>query len=215
MQTILDLIPAAGDNRFRPEHTSVSYFAGLDLGQRRDHTALAILERNVAPTGEFDNAAWQTLTRVDLRMRHLGRMPLDTPYTAIAEAVAARMEKPPLAGRTMLAVDATGVGLPVVDHLKSLKPPCRIVPVIISSGDHPNWSRGIWSVPRRELVANLQIMMESRALAVARRTRHAKPFEEELSCFGTSASLHDDLVFAAALAAFLARNFGALRGYRL
>jgi hypothetical protein len=47
------------------------YFLGLDLGQKRDHSAIAVVER-------IDH-------RGKLLVRHLERLPLGTPYPKVVE----------------------------------------------------------------------------------------------------------------------------------
>ena len=61
-------------------------FVGLDLGQRQDFTALAVLER-VESKGAWD--AWQMAWKkvVTLRLRHLERVALGTSYPGIVERV--------------------------------------------------------------------------------------------------------------------------------
>ena len=87
------------------------YFVGLDLGQSRDFTALAVLER-AELTGEFDPAMFAWRKEVALRLRYLERVPLGTPYPEIVERVRRTTRSPELAGRCHVAADATGVGRP-------------------------------------------------------------------------------------------------------
>ena len=56
------------------------YFLGLDLGQTRDFTALAVLERS--PPTDADT----TVEQSEYAQRHLHRFPLGTPYTEIVPA---------------------------------------------------------------------------------------------------------------------------------
>jgi hypothetical protein len=58
-----------------------SYILGLDLGQTKDFTALAILEQ----TGMADSSGFP---RPEYALRHLRRFPLGTPNTEIMPAVA-------------------------------------------------------------------------------------------------------------------------------
>jgi hypothetical protein len=83
------------------------YFIGLDLGQRRDFTALAVLEK-----GERDGAP--------LRLRYLERMTLGTAYPDVAERVRQVAWSRELRGKCNLVLDATGCGRPVVDLLHLL-----------------------------------------------------------------------------------------------
>jgi hypothetical protein len=94
-----------------------SYFVGVDLGQRQDFTAIAVVERTEL-TGEWDAAMWAYRKETMLRLRYLQRVPLGTPYPEVVERVVAITRSRELAGRCRLAVDATGVGGPVVDLLR-------------------------------------------------------------------------------------------------
>jgi len=84
----------------------------LDLGQAADFTALAVLEAASAEGAERE-----------LRLRHLERYPLRTPYTAVADGVAALVERlrdlAPSGDEPDLLVDNTGVGRAVTDVLQS------------------------------------------------------------------------------------------------
>ena len=202
MSTILDLIPDSRNERFKPEPPGISYYLGLDLGQRRDHSALAIIERRVTPDS-FDHATWQHITKAVLELRHISRLPLDTPYTEVAHQVCARIGRAPLTGNSQLAIDATGVGLPVVEHIKQLRPPCRLLPVIITGPGAPHSNNGTWFIPKRDLIANLQVLVEMREIGIASRHRQSNLLAAELLNFG-SGKEHDDLVIATALAAWFA-----------
>ncbi len=159
------------------------------------------------PTDEFDHAKWQRITRAELRLRHIGRMPLETPYTEVADRVCEQVCRPPLAGNATLAVDATGVGLPVIDYLRAQRPPARLVPIMITGPGRANLHKGIWTVPRVDLIANLQVLVETNKLRVAAGTRDAALFRAELSNFSDQRTGHDDLVFATALALYPAVHF--------
>jgi hypothetical protein len=91
------------------------YFLGLDLGQTRDFTALAVLERS--PPAD----AGAAVEKPEYALRHLHRFPLGTPYTQIVPAVAALVRAGPLA-ESPVVVDQTGVGRAVVDMLRLLHP---------------------------------------------------------------------------------------------
>ena len=60
------------------------WIVGVDLGQSRDFTVLAVLER-AEVTGEFDPAMFALRKKVGLRLRRLERVPLGTPYPEIVE----------------------------------------------------------------------------------------------------------------------------------
>src|SRR5215208_6225154 len=100
-----------------------TYYAGLDLGQSADHTALAVVQK--VPTYDPRKGKHST----ELHLRHLERFPLRTPYTDIADRVKSLLSGHPFTtpvisgGRlarptTELIVDKTGVGVAVTDLLK-------------------------------------------------------------------------------------------------
>ena len=84
---------------------SARYFVGLDLGQARDYSALAVLE--VEGFG----------LHAILRVRHLQRWKLGTSYPQICEETYVLLHREPLQSAPLI-VDATGVGRPVVDLFK-------------------------------------------------------------------------------------------------
>jgi hypothetical protein len=104
---------------------------GVDLGQRQDHSAVAVVERVSRVTERFDYVKWATCERESEEwvVRHLERIPLGTPYTAVAERVVGLAQRPPVAGKCQLVVDATGVGMPVVDMLRASRPGCGLTAV--------------------------------------------------------------------------------------
>jgi hypothetical protein len=101
---------------------------GVDLGQQRDYTAISITERILVPTGEsyrepyyseaYGGTLWRSTQegKPEYQVRHLERPPLGTRYTEIVDRIVELVTQ--LGGRPVLAVDATGVGLPVIDMLR-------------------------------------------------------------------------------------------------
>jgi hypothetical protein len=74
---------------------------------RQDYSAIAVAERASAVTRRFDSVNWAT-REVESEawvVRHLERIPLGTPYTAVTERVASLAQRPPLAGKCGLVVD--------------------------------------------------------------------------------------------------------------
>jgi hypothetical protein len=181
------------------------FFIGLDLGQTRDFTALAVLERR-APTD-----AGAAAEKPYYALRHLHRFPLGTPYTEIVPAVAALTSKGRLSGSPVV-VDQTGVGRAVVELLRRA---CGwVVPVTITGGHAVGAAEGgSFHVPKKELVTGLQVVLQSRRLGIARRLPEASKLVRELQQFQVKITAaaneafgvwregqHDDLVLAVALA---------------
>ena len=130
-----------------------SFFIGFDLGQKHDHTAIAVLERVAVPTGEFDHTYGAPVIRPDLHVRHAERLPLNTSYPAVAERLASLCRSMQLRGHPVtVVVDATGVGTPVLDALRRERLPATILPVSITSGGMPSYANGVDRIPKADLL---------------------------------------------------------------
>ena len=109
------------------------YFVGVDFGQSKDHTAIAVLER-AETTGARDAVQFAWKKEVSLQLRYLERVPLGTPYTEVVRRVVQVTQWHEIACRCRLAVDGTGVGRPVVDLLRRERPGCVVMAVNITGG---------------------------------------------------------------------------------
>jgi hypothetical protein len=173
-----------------------SFIVGLDLGQASDFTALAVAERHGDPS------------RYDFR--HLQRFKLGTAYPEIVRTLLGIFTTPALRGATLIA-DATGVGAPVVDMLRAagLSPWAAT----ITGGDAATWEGSHVRVPKRDLVSEVQVLLQSGRLKIAKELPDAEVLVAELLNFQvriTSSAndvygawregTHDDLVLAVALA---------------
>lgn len=182
------------------------YFLGLDLGQAADYTALAVLEtRPESYPARYD-------------CRYLERVPLGTPYPAVAERVRTLLDTPELREKTALLVDATGVGRPVLDMLRQhrLDP----VPITITGGDTVGRDGAGYRVPKRDLVGVVQVLLQTERLKLAASLPHLSTLVRELTAFRVKIDpntahdsygawregTHDDLVLAVAVAAWWAER---------
>jgi hypothetical protein len=117
-----------------------------------------------------------------------------------------------------VVMDATGVGAPVLDMLRKANLGCRIAPVIMSGGERASHAGGLWHVPKRDLIAGLQLMLEKREMglpanlrATRMLTKELQDFQERMTGRGVASfgawreGQHDDLVIATALACWRAR----------
>jgi hypothetical protein len=193
------------------------FYVGLDLGQRRDHSAIVVIERLesrrafLAPG--FDG----------LQVRYVERVPLGTPYPMVVERVREIVNHRELFGQCLLAVDGTGVGAPVVEMLRSAGLGCAINAVTITGGDreysHPVGVVAGWSVPKQDLMAGVQVALEKGELRIARRLPEVGSLVRELvdvrATPGRAGRIrigadghgeHDDLVIALALACWSAKR---------
>jgi len=205
------------------------FFAGLDLGQAHDYTALAIAEVVAVPTGELEPIPGshvvdpdgrsrpvtreKTARRYDLRYLH--RFPLNTPYPDIVAAVAGLLAREPLAGADVtLAIDHTGVGRPVYDMFTKARLRGTLVPVTIHGGDAASRDGRGWRAPKRELISVTQVLLQTERLRIAPALAEADTLVRELADYRVTISAaghdsyaarqgqHDDLVLAVALAAW-------------
>ena len=182
---------------------------GLDLGPRRDHSAIAVVERvwEQATPHEFLRSGLDG--QWSFRVRMLERLRLDTPYPDVVKRVDQISMMPLIAlGRTVV-VDGTGVGPPVVDMLRRTLD-CRVNPVLITGGSRPSTHLhgGYESVPRSVLLTALQVLVQHGRLTVSSRCRHAETLRRELlglKLNGPGSEEHDDLAIAVALAVWKAR----------
>ena len=192
---------------------TIKYRIGLDLGQAGQFTGLAILEQTMEPDRFYPGRRAKHYA-----VRHLERF---APGAAF-DQVCTRLYKllstlPP--EETTLAVDQTAVGQPVVNLLRRARPKASIRAVTITAGNQAQRNEGGWSVPKKELVSTLQLLLQSRRIKVAPRLPESRILVQELVRFRVKASLastdtlevwregpHDDLVLAVAVAAWMSEH---------
>ena len=191
---------------------------GVDIGQRVDPTAIAVVERDERiekrkdPTtgAEMERRVWHHTTR------YLERLPLGTSYPAVADrlvsiaaAVAFRAK-----ARPRLFLDATGVGKPVVDVLRDHKVQAKLIAVYFTHGDRRTKSdEGAITLGKAWLVSRLQALLQGDRLHLPRDHDDAETLIRELldyeirvdknanDTYGAfRVGLHDDMVTALGLA---------------
>jgi hypothetical protein len=178
------------------------YFIGLDLGQKQDFSAVAVVERADC-----------------LHVKHLERIPLGTPYAKVVGRVSEMARHPALAGNAAMVVDATGVGAPVVEMLRQVRLPCRVTAVTITGGEHAHGRGEDWHVPKKDLMAAVQVLLENGELKIHRGLEAAPALVRELTEIRaqrnkTQSGEHDDLALAVALACWRARRLEVGQGRR-
>jgi len=184
----------------------------------RDPSTIAVVER-AELRGAWDAAYFAYKKVAELRLRGLERIPLGTPYPEVVQRVVEVVEMREFEGRAHLIVDSTGVGTPVVDFLRKARPRARLKPVWVMSGDRQSYSDGYYNVPKRDLIIGLQVLFQNRDLRIARNLAHGETLVEELANVEVKVTpsgreqmsawrqgLHDDLVFAVALACWGAKE---------
>jgi hypothetical protein len=193
------------------------FYVGLDLGQRKDHSAVAVVEKleRPRPYGPPDFEAFV--------VRYLERMPLGTTYPQVVARVCGMVAGREMYRQCELVVDATGVGAPVVEMLRAEGPACDISSVTITGGEKESGGAGHggghYNVPKRDLMASVQLALEKGELRIAGTLREAEALVEELvdvrktyresgrdRMGADGAGQHDDLVIALALACWKGRR---------
>ena len=182
---------------------------GADIGQKRDPTCFVAVHQKYIKVGDRSDSHFY--------VRMIERLPLGTPYPELARRIgevwsnlAARPGSGPRA-----YIDATGVGLPVVDLVRDyVSTPRNVWSVIFNHGD----ARSEYEDERRIvlgkafLVSRLQVLLQSDRLHLP-QTPEAKRMGEELLNYeiridqdandrygAFKVGSHDDLVTALGLA---------------
>lgn len=207
-----------------------TYIVGVDLAKKSDYTALVVLKRTVPQFGGYPlydaihidrwrnrdySAAIPEIERVQDRLRsintqwmleHRGYVSGDQDGVTVSTII-----------------DQTGVGEAVIESLRAAGLQCS--GIIITGGDkaHKMESGDGWRVPKKELVATVEVLLQNRRLRVAEGLAMAPVLMQELQAFKATIKLstgnvsyaadetwrenpHDDTVLALAMAAWFGEN---------
>lgn len=189
---------------------------GIDIGQKRDPTAICVAEVDRRRIEEDPNAKGRK--EAHYLVRYLQRLALGISYPMIADRLSEICQRvAEQSGRSpVIYVDATGVGAPVVDALRSIvSSKSRLWAVHISHGDQRKEERSERRVTlgKALLVSRLQVLLQYKRLHLP-DTAEARALAQELldyeirvddnahERFGAfRVGTHDDLVTALGLAA--------------
>jgi hypothetical protein len=187
---------------------------GVDIGQRRDPTAIAVAEVELRPVAAPDLLKAE---EAHYLVRFLGRLPLGTAYPDVVRRIErlCRQVRDRCGRAPILFVDATGVGLPVVDQIRASRPVAQRVEAVLFTGgsrrtERPDEGRVI--LGKAFMVSRLQALLQCHrihlpqspeASALARELldfeiRVDENAHQRSGAFRTGA--HDDLVTALGLA---------------
>jgi hypothetical protein len=186
-------------------------YCGLDLGQASDYTAVALAERVVPPT-DPSNPYYD--------FGHVVRLQRGTAYPAVVTYVTTLVKRARLKGDVTLVLDYTGVGRPVADMFRKAQLPCALRAVYVHSGGAVTRNGWIIGVPKWDLIASAQVLLQSGRLKIARTLPDAAILTTELlnmrvkidpktahdSYAAWRENQHDDLVFAISLACWMGEN---------
>lgn len=182
---------------------------GVDVGQKVDPTAIIVAEG--LTLGDLS----QRRSFAHHYVRHIERLPLGTPYPAVALRLARLVDA--LIEQTKATptvyVDATGVGWPVLEMMQRTGLKVSPVPVYFTYGDRRTKTadKGV-SLGKAWLVSRLQALLQGKRLHLP-RTKETAALTQELLDYeirvDTDANerygafrvgSHDDLVTALGLA---------------
>ena len=181
------------------------WIVSVDLGQRIDPTAIAVLEVTTrrdavmaqystdppTPSDDVQLSWFQTNTDGGVRepnaparidVRYLERLPLRMPYPEQVAHVARLLARQPLSRRADLVVDQTGVGRPVVDMFRhaGLSP----IGVTITAGDSETRVQADeFRVAKLLLVSRLQAALHAGELRIAKELPDASVLALEMQDF--------------------------------
>ncbi len=187
------------------------FYIGVDLGQAQDYTAISIL---------YQNIIYKSLkTKIPVyEVKHLERIALGTTYPRIINRLEALLQKPEIySAQKVMVIDQTGVGKPVVDMLRQADL-CKIIGITITGGNEVNEVEGGFHVPKKELVASLQVLIQSERIKISSGLEFADILKKEILNFRVKLDErtghesfeawreyeHDDLVLSTAIAAWYA-----------
>lgn len=195
------------------------FYIGVDLGKTHDHTAIAVVEQeNARLINQSRISAALPPLPPKLLVRRIERIALGTPYPRVVDRIRAVTHELAFAGRCALVIDGTGLGAPVVDMLLEPGIGCDLTAVTITGGAQESRTRWPYvSVPRRDLIAGIQLALEKGQIVIARRMQESAALLRELLSvrLDRDSPEHDDLVLALALACWRSRRKGIFPGGRL
>ena len=187
------------------------FYIGVDLGQMKDYTAVTILQQ--------DFKYKSINTRIPIyNVRHLERIALGTSYPKIVYRLEILLQKPEIHhAQKVVLIDQTGVGQAVVDMMRQsdIK---NVIGINITGGSSVNEIEGGFNVPKKELVAALQVLIQSERIKIVKDLEFADVLKEEILNFRVKIDErtghesfeawreqdHDDLVLSTAIAAWYA-----------
>lgn len=200
----------------RPENR---YIVGVDIGQSMDPTAICVLHHTVMPTGDCTIQHGQLgapgvlreRAEVHFDVRHLERIPLGTPYPAVADYVQSLLMRPPLHDEADLVLDETGVGRAVADIFQERgMSPVRVA--ITAGSDVTDQGRSRYHVPKSTLISAVDAKLHVGELRFAAELTDAGALADELkdfqrrvtasgrATFNAREGKHDDLILSVAIA---------------
>ncbi len=221
---VYDYVPPRADEGIHiVDH---EFIISADLGQTTDYTAISIIERItkgrgvLGPMREGERA---------FHLRHIERPPRGTEYPVVVDRLIQLFNSEPLKRhRKAVVIDLTGVGRPVYDLMRKSGFRQSLRAVSITAGDSvTSLGAGMYGVPKRDLITNLQVMLQNGDLRIAKGLKEADALTDEMMNFqvkisasgrdtyGARSGTHDDIVLSVAIGAWLAAKRGRIGSWEM
>lgn len=189
----------------------MKFFYGVDIGRDKDPSTIALIERVELTRVEGMNAS----TEYKYVLTFLESIPLLTPYPQVVQRFKDALRRLLINVKTYptVVVDGTGVGAALVDEFKKLRKDCHTIPVIITAGSAAHERKdGTHCIPRQDLLMAVHMLVEKGQFHVAAKLPNRDALFREMLNLARdgsqhSASEHDDLIMAVALALHQARKY--------
>ena len=212
-----------------PTRAYTSTLVGVDLGKKRDFTAIVVLERVelqvVTPYYGGIYPPTRTPPPAVYTCHHAQRFPRGSSYISIVDRVKATLERRVFPEPLTLLVDATGPGLAVMEYFAKAQVRPQPLGVVVHWGFNTTQpSPTEWHVPKATLVTILEVLSEARPprLLLGPRLPFAAEVRAEMQTFTAEQDLHtghvtyeayreqahDDLIFALGLACWYGETQG-------
>lgn len=191
------------------------YFIGVDVGQVRDYTAIALVEAVPAEGGDLR-----------LRCHYTQTLPLGIQFQDIGRRLSEIEGKLKAQGEAAVTilVDATGPGQPIPELIRRLVK-CDVIACRFTSGDEPRYEGSQWNLPKAAVITLLKIFIQEgrlelpgkiknqdQARAMSEMLKELQDFQYNQPAEGARAETfeakvgsHDDLVTALGLATWGAK----------
>jgi hypothetical protein len=180
----------------------LEFTIGLDLAQSADFTALVGMQHHEDAYGisSYDVLMlerWRGLNYTAVPERvHRAEMALRRMACEVMFEQTGTGWHPFDAADVRIAVDSTGVGAAVTDLL--INAGLAITPIVITGGhDAGRGERGGYTVPKKDLVGVVQVLLQGRRLRIAEGLPEAQTLVRELSSFRYNISPSGHTTYAA------------------
>lgn len=189
---------------------------GVDLGKKKDYSAVILLERETRPTGKTKQVrrsggsrVWQggvlvagiedyteavELTENHYNLTHIERLPLGTAYTDQVDHIKELHDRLVAQGRDVaLVVDRGGPGEGVMDIMRAAG--LYATGVYITSGHKVTRDGRDYGVPKTDLITLVDVLAQSKRLLVHMGLPYAELLLSELEGFNRETNARGHTTF--------------------